>query len=328
MNEQQKEQLRQILLERYGLDINEANCRFSTQNHAFIFPGQPHMIRVNMAQRSSEQILGELMWLEDLNAEHATVCEPSPSLQGNLLEEFVLDGKICRASMFRTARGTPITVPRMDRMFFVCAGNLLGKIHSTSEKQNKIGKQYRRPMQPENFSGLKKSVYASLTPELQARIDEIEQRVFALERDAEHFGLCHCDFHLNNFFVENNNIWLYDFDGCSYGYYLYDIAIFVMACISNGYRMGEDCVQTVRQYILPYFMMGYELEKNCDPHYWDHVELFMTYRACFSYMMLCRMGENAPEVVVRWRKFYAHVLQQEDILSALSEASRLYLQNK
>ena len=29
MNEQQKEQLRQILLERYGLDINEANCRFS-----------------------------------------------------------------------------------------------------------------------------------------------------------------------------------------------------------------------------------------------------------------------------------------------------------
>ena len=74
--------------------------------------------------------------------------------------------------------------------------------------------------------------------------------------------------------------------------------------------------------------MGYELEKNCDPHYWDHVELFMTYRACFSYMTLCRMGENAPEVVVRWRKFYAHVLQQEDILSALSEASRLYLQNK
>jgi Ser/Thr protein kinase RdoA (MazF antagonist) len=143
MNEQQKEQLRQILLELYGLDINEANCRFSTQNHAFIFPGQPHMIRVNMAQRSSEQILGELMWLEDLNAEHATVCEPSPSLQGNLLEEFVLDGKICRASMFRTARGTPITVPRMDRMFFVCAGNLLGKIHSTSEKQNKLGKQYR-----------------------------------------------------------------------------------------------------------------------------------------------------------------------------------------
>lgn len=328
MNEQQKEQLRQILLDLYGLDINEANSRFSTQNYAFIFPGQPHMIRVNMAQRSSEQILGELMWLEDLNAEYATVCEPSPSLHGNLLEEFVLDGKICRASMFRTARGTPITVPRMSRMFFVCAGNLLGKIHKTSEKQVKAGKKYRRPQQPENFTNLKKAVWNNLDPALQARIEEIEAKVFSHDRDPEYFGLCHCDFHLNNFFVENNNIWLYDFDGCSYGYYLYDIAIFVMACISNGYRLGENCVETVRQYILPYFMMGYELEKECGPHFWDDVELFMTYRACFSFMMLARMGENAPPVVAKWRNFYSHVLQQDDILDALSEASRLYLQEK
>ncbi len=328
MNEETREQLRQILLERYGLDINEANSRFSTQNYAFIFPGQPHMIRVNLAQRSSEQILGELMWLEDLNAETATVCEPSPSLQGNLLEEFVLDGKICRASMFRTARGTPITIPRMSRMFFVCAGNLLGKIHNASQKQFKAGKKYRRPMQPDNFANLKKTVGPSLDSKILARIDEIEAKVMSTERTAELFGMCHCDFHLNNFFVENNNIWLYDFDGCAYGYYLYDVAIFVMACISNGYRLGENCVETVRQYILPYFMMGYELEKECGPHYWDDVELFMTYRACFSYMMLCRMGDNAPEVVVKWRNFYAYVLQQEDILEALSEASKLYLQDK
>ena len=328
MNEQIKEQLRQILLELYGLDINEAQSRFSTQNYAFIFPGQPHMIRVNMAQRSSEQILGELMWLEDLNAEHATVCEPSPSLRGNLLEEFVLDGKICRASMFRTARGTPITVPRMDRMFFVCAGNLLGKIHSTSEKQVKNGKKYRRPMQPENFAGLKKSVWETLDPAVRDRIASIEEKVLARTRDAENFGLCHCDFHLNNFFVENNNIWLYDFDGCSYGYYLYDIAIFIMACISNGYRLGEDCVETVRQYILPYFMMGYELEKNCGPHYWDDVELLMAYRACFSYMMLARMGDTIPPAVQKWRDFYSYVIQQDDILSALSDASQMYLINK
>ncbi len=328
MNEQLKEQLRQILLDLYGLDINEADARFSTQNYAFVFPGQPHMIRVNMAQRSSEQILGELMWLEDLNAEHATVCEPSPSLHDNLLEEFVLDGKICRASMFRTARGTPITVPRMDRMFFVCAGNLLGKIHSTSEKQIRNGKKYRRAMQPDNFSKLKKAVWDTLDPAIRDRIASIEEKVFARSRDAENFGLCHCDFHLNNFFVENNNIWLYDFDGCSYGYYLYDIAIFVLACISNGYRLGEDCVETVRQYILPYFMMGYELEKQCGPHYWEDIELLMAYRACFSFMTLSRMGPNVSPVVQRWRDFYSYIIAQDDILSALSYASRTYLMNK
>ena len=41
-------EIREELLERYGLDIDEAKCYFSTQNYAFIFPGKPNMIRVSI----------------------------------------------------------------------------------------------------------------------------------------------------------------------------------------------------------------------------------------------------------------------------------------
>ena len=41
MNQELKETLRKILLDCYGVDIDRANCSFSTQNYAFIFPANP-----------------------------------------------------------------------------------------------------------------------------------------------------------------------------------------------------------------------------------------------------------------------------------------------
>ena len=84
--------MRAIILDRYGVDIENAQCHFSTQNYAFIFPGEPFMIRVSVApQKSRSEILSELMWLDDLKQFKQTVCEPNVSLRGNILEEFEVD---------------------------------------------------------------------------------------------------------------------------------------------------------------------------------------------------------------------------------------------
>lgn len=107
MNEELKLQMKDIILERYGVDICDAKCYFSTQNYAFIFPDKPFMIRISISsQKTRSEIMSELMWLDDLNQFKKTVCEPTPSKLGNLLEEFELDGKTFRATMIRTARGT------------------------------------------------------------------------------------------------------------------------------------------------------------------------------------------------------------------------------
>ena len=105
MDEQLKKALRDILQDRYGIDIDRAKCYFSTQNYAFIFPGEPFMIRASLApKKTRSEILSELMWLDDLKQFKQTVCEPNVSLRGNLMEEFEIEGKTYRASMFRTAR--------------------------------------------------------------------------------------------------------------------------------------------------------------------------------------------------------------------------------
>ena len=139
MNEKLKETMRKLLQECYGVDIAEARCHYSTQNYAFIFPNHPYMIRVNMTpQKTRKEILSELMWIDDLKQFKQTICEPSVSLNGKLLEEFEIDGVTYRASMFRTARGNVQVTTKMDPMFFICVGELLGAIHHTSTNEREI----------------------------------------------------------------------------------------------------------------------------------------------------------------------------------------------
>ena len=202
MNETLKKKLREILLACYDLDIDLAKCYYSTQNYAFIFPGQPYMLRVSItAQKSRAEILSELVWVDDLKQFKQTICEPNMSKNGKLLEEFEIDGKLYRASMFRTARGAVEPVAKMNPMFFVCVGDLLGTIHhvSTNERKRKI--QYKRKTLAEQFAQRKERSFANLSPEVRAKIEDIEEKVNALPQDLGLYGICHGDFHLNNFFV-------------------------------------------------------------------------------------------------------------------------------
>lgn len=54
MNEELKQKMKVVLQERYGVDIDKAKCYFSTQNFAFVFPGEPFMIRVSATEKRQE----------------------------------------------------------------------------------------------------------------------------------------------------------------------------------------------------------------------------------------------------------------------------------
>ena len=323
MNETLKKKLREILLACYDLDIDQAKCYYSTQNYAFIFPGQPYMLRVSItAQKSRAEILSELMWVDDLKQFKQTICEPNMSKNGKLLEEFEIDGKLYRASMFRTARGAVEPVAKMNPMFFVCVGDLLGTIHhvSTNERKRKI--QYKRKTLAEQFAQRKERSFANLSPEVRAKIEAIEEKVNALPQDLGLYGICHGDFHLNNFFVEANNVWLFDFDGCCYANYLYDIVSLIQGAFLLGYKAGEDCRKVLYEDMLPYFKFGYELNKETDAHYWDNLELMLAYRTAYTLMALAEIKDCGVLEIEGAKQFFNFIITQDDILDAMTMAMK------
>ena len=324
MDKQLKTVMRGILLDRYGIDIDQAKCHFSTQNNAFIFPGEPFMIRVSATPKKTRaEILSELMWLDDLKQFKQTVCEPSVSLRGNLLEEFEIDGKTYRASMFRTARGVIKTTTDMKPMYFICCGDLLGAIHHVSTDEREKGFKFMRGTKAADFAELKERVHDKIPAEIMARIDGIEAKVNALSQEIGHYGICHGDFHMNNFFVEENNIWVFDFDGCAYAHYLYDIASFVQACFLRGYGAGRDLRVVMEEDILHYFKIGYTLNKKCEDDFWDNLDLFMLYRTALTYMALCEIDHiGVVDDVQKIKQFFGYLMTQDDIMMAMTNAMK------
>ena len=324
MNEQLKKALRDILLDRYGIDIDRAKCYFSTQNYAFIFPGEPFMIRVSATpKKTRSEILSELMWLDDLKQFKQTVCEPNVSLKGNLLEEFEIEGKTYRASMFRTARGVIKETTDITPMFFICCGDLLGAIHHVSTDEREKGFKFMRGTKADDFSSMKERVAGKIPADILVRINKIEARVAALPQSIGRYGLCHGDFHMNNFFVEENNIWVFDFDGCAYAHYLYDIASLIQACFLRGYDAGRDLREVMENDILRYFKIGYTLNMECDEHFWDDLELFMMYRTALTYMALCEIDKvGVLEDTQKIKQFFAYLVSQDDVMDAMTTAMK------
>lgn len=324
MNNELKSAMRDILLDCYGVDIDLAKCYFSTQNYAFVFPGEPFMIRVSVTpKKTRDEILSELLWLDDLKLFKETICEPKASLRGKLLEEFEIDGRTYRASMFRTARGVIKTNTEMTPMFFICCGDLLGAIHRVSTNEREIGFKFRRKAKSDDFTALKERVGDKIPAEIMARINDIEAKVNALPQEIGRYGICHGDFHMNNFFVEENNVWVFDFDGCAYAHYLYDIASFIQACFLRGYGAGRDLREVMENEILYYFKIGYTINKTCDEHFWKDLELFLTYRTALTYMSLCEI-ENVGVVddTQKIKQFFAYLVMQDDLMGAMTIAMK------
>ena len=323
MNNPVLQKMQPVLQERYGVDISKAKCFFSTQNYAFIFPGEPYMIRVSMTPKKSRaEILSELMWVDDLKQFKQTICEPARSLNKNLLEEFVLDGITYRASMFRTARGNVEPIAKMTPMFFICVGDLMGAIHHVSTNERELGIQYQRQTLKEQFTQRKERVRHRLSGDVLARIEQIEAEVNALPEELGAYGICHGDFHLNNFFVEANNVWLFDFDSCCYANYLYDVASFVQGIFLLGYKAGQDCRKVLYEDILPHLRYSYELSKACPEGYWDNLELMIAYRTAYTLLALAEIDECGVLEIDSAKKFFSFIITQDNMLDAMTLAMK------
>lgn len=310
--------IRKQLLDCYGLDINEAKCYFSTQNYAFIFPDKPNMIRVSIGKgKSREETLSEVLWVDDLKQFSETVCEPFPSLKNHIIEEFELDGVHYRAAMFRTAKGNVRDISRMDPMYFITVGDFLGRIHAASADAANQGITYRRKKWYDKRDITMESARKVLSPEMMERIEQIYCRVKEVPEDPRWFGMIHGDFHTNNFFVDGNNIWAFDFDECCYGYFMYDIASALITWLMYGYGMDQNKTrrQTLYEDILPYFRSGYSLHLNLPEEHWDTLELFLEDRCCVMALALSQIQKSGIlKDLDATRQFVCFPLTQDDIL--------------
>jgi Ser/Thr protein kinase RdoA (MazF antagonist) len=203
----------------------------------------------------------EVDWLGDLARRGAPVCAPVPSVRGRSLE-FLRDGRGrgYLASAFRRARGVAVTSLQPEvwtpALFELCGGTL-GEIHA-------LGKDFRPRfgLRRYRWSGpglvrLARRVLPVAERGVVARIERCCRTLARLPRDRDGFGLVHGDFHQGNYRLDAGRLEVFDFGGCSYCWYAYDIAASVYASLLERVHRGEeDLERHAREYLVP-FLRGY-----------------------------------------------------------------------
>lgn len=91
-------------------------------------------------------------------------------------------------------------------------------------------------------------------------IKESLTKLTSLPKSKDTYGLTHTDFHQSNFYLHNGDIYLFDFDDCSYTYFVYDIGITLYYALFYPFKEIENKTEYYKLFFR-HFMKGY-LKEN------------------------------------------------------------------
>ena len=252
--------------------------------------------------RTQTQLESELHWVLFLAQHGASVAMPVLSTQEKLvelLEHHTPHGPLnFYAAVFEFAQGEPVTsYCKFTPLMLQNWGTTLAEFHLLTQKYGDF-LNIDNSQIPALFTGRPQwhaeSMLAGVLADLKQGRFELAQGadlqdlktlrnelnkalcwMHTLPQTPDTFGLIHSDFHMGNFFVENNKLQVFDFDDCCHHWFLYDFAVSGM---SLGFSAERDGLSLSWQDMLVHLAEGYRTTRafsNQDEH---TLLLFIRYR--------------------------------------------------
>ncbi len=205
----------------------------------------PYILRVTHAHwRNQAEVEFELELLDFLRSHHVPVAYPLRTWDGHL--SIPLDAPEGRryAALFTYAPGT-IALGDLNDAQSYTLGETVAHMHSVAAQFHcPSPKGHRAPLTPENLlDGSLKEIAPFLRhrPDdlsyLQHTVAEIKQKVAHLPQEAPYWVICWGDPHSGNaHFTEENQITLFDFGQCGYGWRAFEFGKFLQTSIRTGMR--------------------------------------------------------------------------------------------
>jgi len=286
--------------ERFNQDIlNEAAKRYGVAQgdieklggfESFIFSfkrdGREYILRISHSlRRSRELIRGEVDWINYLAGGGVTVAGAVVSQNGNLVEAINdgLDGQFL-ATAFNKIEGRQAGEVGWSPELYQTYGRLLGKMHSLTKDYRPKDPLAKRPQWEDSANTECVKNLPETEVLTQKRYWEVMDRVGALPRDKESFGLIHYDAHSGNMLVDQDgNLCLFDFDDSLYSWFVCDIAI-VLFYMTAGKEPEAGSVEE----FLTHFLSGYAQENRLDPKWLKEIPHFLKIREIDLYAVIHR----------------------------------------
>lgn len=179
------------------------------------------------------EIESELAWIEDLRASQALYTPAIVDGEAGRVHSIEVDGAVYAVVAFEFVRGSEPNVGEDLPRWFEQLGAVTATLHQHS-------RQWPRP---EGFVRKEWNLDTMLSADghwgdwrsaegvdpqseavIAAAIDKIKQRIAGYGDGPERFGLVHADLRLANLLVDDDRLWVIDFDDCGISWFAYDFA--------------------------------------------------------------------------------------------------------
>jgi Ser/Thr protein kinase RdoA (MazF antagonist) len=236
--------------------------------------------------RTPGQIQAELHFINYLVVNGVRAAKPIPSINGKLLESFLIDELPIYLVCFEKGAGMRVPdngyryregVPLEE--YYQNWGRVLGQMHRLSRSYQPLNPDNRRPDWFEIHAD-KLAIDAVIPHELSLvrdRIHALLDKIRALSKDNQCYGLIHGDFNDGNFTVDYNNgdITIFDFDDSCYFFHAYELAAAWEGGIGRTMFAGLEARKAFMDHYMENVLAGYARENKVSDGLLARIPLFI-----------------------------------------------------
>ncbi|MBD3920542.1 phosphotransferase [Paenibacillus sp. PR3] len=300
----EEERLAASAADKYGFSMERVRYLGGSQNqiYAYEHEGNAYIIRFTpVSNRTEQQVLSELDWIQYLADNGIAVSAPVLSLDGKLTEQIMLaDGSACHCIVFGRAPGKQVPYPDClkDNALYERLGELTGRLHALSRTyQPSDDAMTRRHDWSDNWFLRHIDLIPATQHLVRSSYNRLLDELRALSQDPEAYGLIHGDINVGNFTVdEQGTITLFDFDEAEYSWFVEDIAIqlYYLVYVYGG-EEGRASRKEQAGRFMEHFMQGYEREYRLDRQWLRLMPLFLRVRELIVYIGAFRRWDGVDE---------------------------------
>ncbi|MBN1537846.1 MAG: phosphotransferase [Anaerolineales bacterium] len=282
----------QAAAQKYGVNGNKLTpLKGGLTNFVFQYnhAGKDLVLRILTpdAEIDHSTINANMAWLNFLAQNDASVARPVPSTENKLIEVIDFSSESYFVFSCEKAIGVlseTLPIDQWNDPLFQSLGKTVGKMHKLATSYTPTSNIIKHPEWDQSANIFNPDCLddAELNLVYQRRAAIIAQ-LADFQKDAENFGIIHCDLHFANFFVDTQNeiITIFDFDDCAYGWYIMDIATLLLdLCVVYSKSNKESFAAN----FMHNFLSGYLSEKHLDNLWISRIPVFLKLLECSLYI--------------------------------------------
>ena len=279
-------------------DALEALGGFESYIYSYEQHGKACILRIgHSSHRDGSAVQGEAEFIDYLGANGIHVGRPVRDGNGNLVEVIPAEEGSFVAVVFEKVPGGAAAAENwIDGTLMHTLGRMVGRMHELAKDFQPSQERFRRLDWEDDNTIVMENIHNGLPADEAALVASQYETLLAkareLPKDRDHYGLIHFDVHGGNFFVQDGEVYLFDFDDCMYSWFANDIAMVFYYGLMD-FRDDPDTLT----FLCKQFIAGYNEVSRFDPLWLEYIPAFLLLRNLDLY---ARVHHDIPEEEWDW----------------------------